>query len=278
MVSSAGCSGSADTLSCLRSLDYETYLNAANSVPAIFSFNSLALSYLPRPDGVTLTASPDVLAQKGLYANIPFIIGDQEDEGTLFALTQTNLSTTADLVSYFQSIYFFDATEAQIQGLVDVYPDEPAQGSPFGTGELYNIYPQYKRLAAILGDITFTLTRRLFLSITSTVNPNTPTYSYLATYDDAIPLLGTFHASDILPAYGLDPGVATSSIQAYYSNFIVNLDPNNGTTGLGLVNWPQWAQGEQLLNFGAVSNSLLADNFREAQYEFLAANSFNFHI
>jgi acetylcholinesterase len=51
VVKAAGCSGSADSLSCLRSVPYETYLQAANSVPGIFDYNSVALSYLPRPDG-----------------------------------------------------------------------------------------------------------------------------------------------------------------------------------------------------------------------------------
>jgi carboxylesterase type B len=39
------------------------------------------ISYQPRPDGTVLTASPDVLVKNGQYAKVPFIIGDQEDEG-----------------------------------------------------------------------------------------------------------------------------------------------------------------------------------------------------
>lgn len=44
VVSVAGCSSSSDTLACLRGLPYETFLNAANSVPGIFSYNSLSLT------------------------------------------------------------------------------------------------------------------------------------------------------------------------------------------------------------------------------------------
>jgi carboxylesterase type B len=76
VVIAAGCSKAADTLDCLRSMDYTTCLNAANSVPGIFSYSSVALSYLPRSDGVVLTASPDVLVQNGMYAKVPFIVGD----------------------------------------------------------------------------------------------------------------------------------------------------------------------------------------------------------
>lgn len=51
VVKAAGCSGSADTLNCLRSVPYETYLQATTSVPGIFDYQAVALSYLPRPDG-----------------------------------------------------------------------------------------------------------------------------------------------------------------------------------------------------------------------------------
>lgn len=54
VVEAANCSESADTLSCLRSVSYETFLEATTSVPGIFDYESVALSYLPRPDGKSL--------------------------------------------------------------------------------------------------------------------------------------------------------------------------------------------------------------------------------
>lgn len=78
VVKASGCSGKANTLRCLRNAPYETFLNATNSVPGIFSYQSLALSYLPRPDGTVLTESPEILVQAGKYTKVPFIIGDQE--------------------------------------------------------------------------------------------------------------------------------------------------------------------------------------------------------
>ncbi|RAL63540.1 hypothetical protein DID88_003584 [Monilinia fructigena] len=95
VVASAGCSTANNTLACLRGLPYQTLLDATNSVPALLSYSSVALSYLPRPDGKALTQSPDVLLSSGAWAKVPFIIGDQEDEGTIFALFQSNISTTA---------------------------------------------------------------------------------------------------------------------------------------------------------------------------------------
>ena len=276
VVTEAGCSAAADTLDCLRGVDYETFLNAANSVPGILSYNSVALSYLPRPDGVVLTDSPEVLISNGQYAKVPFIIGDQEDEGTLFSLTQFNITTTADLVDYLKTIFFHDATLEQIQELVATYPDDITAGSPFNTGILNSIYPQYKRLAAILGDLTFTLTRRAFLKIASEVNPTVPFWSYLSSYGYGTPILGTLHGSDILPIYGILPGIPSSTIQRYYISFFHTMDPNEGTTGL--IDWPKWSVDNQLVHFLAAGTALLSDDFRAKSYEFILNNAGSLHI
>ncbi|KAL7914363.1 Alpha/Beta hydrolase protein [Trichoderma velutinum] len=93
VVDSAGCSTSNDTLACLRSLDFNTFLLATESVPISSSYNSIALSYLPRPDGTVLPDSPEILASRGQFAKVPLLLGDQEDEGTLFWVYQLNLTS-----------------------------------------------------------------------------------------------------------------------------------------------------------------------------------------
>lgn len=98
-------------LSCLRQLDYHDFLTAANSVPSIAGYHSLAMSYLPRPDGKILTKSPEKLVKENRYASVPFIVGDQEDEETLFALPLSNITTIQKIVQYFKDIYFSDASE-----------------------------------------------------------------------------------------------------------------------------------------------------------------------
>ena len=124
VVRAAGCASSSDTLACLRSVDYTTFLNAANSVPGIFSYRSLDLSYLPRPDPNSnfFSLSPDISISNGAYAKVPIIIGDQEDEGTLFSLVQSNITTNAQLVAYLQSYFPIDGKDL-IPGLVATYPD-----------------------------------------------------------------------------------------------------------------------------------------------------------
>ncbi len=230
VVAAAGCSSASDTLECLREVSYETLLNAMNSVPALLSYSSVALSYVPRPDGTVLTASPEILVAEGKYAQVPFIIGDEEDEGTIFALFQSNITTTAELTTYLLDFFFHDATAAQIEALIATYPDPLINGSPFRTGILYNWYSQYKLLAAILGDLVFTLTRRSFLTLANSVNPSVPTWSYLSSFDYGTPFLGTFHGSDILQVFfGIEANYASSSFYSYYLSFVYTLDPNTGS-------------------------------------------------
>lgn len=246
-------------------------------MPGLLSYYSVALSYLPRPDGTALTESPEVLIQNGKYAKVPFIIGDQEDEGTIFALFQSNLTTTADVIKYLSDIVFYDATTEQITNLVNTYQDISTDGSPFRTLTLNNWYPQYKRLAAIFGDLVFTLTRRAFISTASAVNPGVPSWSYLASYDYGTPILGTFHGSDLLQVfYGILPNYASEAIHEYYFSFVYDLNPNSNSGGL--MEWPQWSQGEELMQFFSTSASLLKDDFRNDSYQYILENVGSFHV
>ncbi|RMZ78185.1 hypothetical protein DV738_g3968, partial [Chaetothyriales sp. CBS 135597] len=275
VVQEAGCSSASDTLDCLRKTDYTTFLNAANSVSGIVSYRSLDLSYLPRPDPSDnfFSQSPERALLSGAFARVPIIVGDQEDEGTLFAIITANITTTDDLISYLAS-YFPSNPNAKdtVAGLVEYYPDDfGISGSPFNTGILWNLYPQFKRLAAILGDITFTLSRRLYVTGVST---QVPAWSYLSSYLYGLPVLGTLHASDIPYAFGwLGDNVPTVSIQTYYISFINSLDPNTISTSSPLINWPQYSvSSPQLLHFKASSNGLIKDDFRQGAAEYLVKN------
>lgn len=280
VVREGGCSGASDTLECLRALPYEKFLDAANSVPGFLGYQSVALSYLPRPDGTVLPDSPDVLATQGRYAAVPMINGDQEDEGTIFTLFTSNVTTTQDLLEYLATYYFSSATTEQLNALLDTYPQDITQGSPFRTGILNEVYPQFKRISALLGDLVFTLSRRGFLEVTNAINPSVPSWSYLASYNYGTPFLGTFHGSDLLQVFfGIYDNYAARSIRTYYYNFLYNLDPNVGYGSY--PDWPQWkdtGSGNQLVQFYALSQNYLADDFRNDSYAFIRENIASLHI
>jgi carboxylesterase type B len=279
VVKEAGCEFAPDTLECLRFIPYEQALFALNSPGSLLSYSSVDLAYLPRPDGKVLIQSPDVLQSAGKVAKVPFIIGDQEDEGTLFALFQSNITTEDQLVDYFVKIFFLHANRTQIQELVGLYQDIIANGSPFRTGLENNWYPQFKRLAAILGDLTFTIARRSTLTIANAIYPENPTWSYLSSYDYGTPLLGTVHGNDILQNFfGIRPDFASIAFHAYYINFVNTLDPNKGNATLGLPNWPTWASSNKLLNVYADTYTFITDDFRTPVSSYILRNPKSLYI
>ena len=255
---------------------YEKFLAATNAVPGILSYFTVNLSYFPRPDGRTLTQSPDLLASAGKYAKVPFIIGDQEDEGTLFGLFTGNITSTDGIVDYLSSVFFHHASRDQLKELVGNYHNIWDDGSLFRTGIFNNIFPQFKRLSAILGDFTFTLTRRTWLDTSSRLNPDVPSWSYLSSYDYLTPVLGTFHASDILQTfYGLFNNNAARTTRGYYFSFAYHMDPNVDS---GFDNWPQWSKSRQLMNFHAHDNDLIDDDFRKEASDFLIKNAASLRV
>ena len=82
IVELTGCSASEDTLACLRIVPFQTFLDAVNQTPNIFSFMSLELAYQPRTDGIFLTDNAQTLLAKGQFAKVPLVNGDCDDEGT----------------------------------------------------------------------------------------------------------------------------------------------------------------------------------------------------
>ncbi|KAF9890631.1 hypothetical protein FE257_005762 [Aspergillus nanangensis] len=271
VVETAGCAGSSDTLECLRSLDYIDFLNAVSAPSGLLSYTGIALSYLPRPDGTVLPDIPNVLIQQGKYAPIPFIVGDQEDEGTLFALFQSNLTASGDLIDYLKRYMFPSASDAQLNQLLDTYGSDLSaitQGSPFRTGVLNDVFPGFKQRAALLGDVLFTLTRRAFLKLTAALHPEISSWSYIATYDYGTPILGTFHGSDLLQVFfGIFDNYAARSIRTYFVNFVYSLDPNDHGGSSDYPEWPTWESNRQLLNVDKDKATLITDDFRSDSFD-----------
>lgn len=59
--------------------------------------------------------------------------------------------------------YFPHASNETIARILELYPADPAAGSPFGTGGQFAFNPVYKRLSAFQGDLIFHAPRRLML-------------------------------------------------------------------------------------------------------------------
>ena len=71
-----------------------------------------------------------------------------------------NSSEAAD---YLKTYFFRQTSASDLNQLLTLYPSDITQGSPFGTSTNNAVTPQFKRLAALQGDLLFQAPRRFFL-------------------------------------------------------------------------------------------------------------------
>lgn len=270
LAAATGCKSASNSFSCLQNLPFNQLLNGINTLPFIFAFNGFHLPFLPRVDGTFITDEAQNLFAAGKYAKVPIITGDQYDEGTLLTLGTFNATTDADVDSYLQTI-FPGTTEAIREGVLKNYPEDITQGSPFDTGIFNAITPQNKRISAIMGDIVFQAPRRVTLQYLSKTQP---AWGYSMRVLSATPLLGTFHGSDLLFLFGLDPLSPSTELQTRWISFANNLNPNPKSGGYR--NWPTWNISQQLLEFTDTSTNIVTDNFRISGTNFVISNITSF--
>ncbi|EMD39510.1 hypothetical protein CERSUDRAFT_80903 [Gelatoporia subvermispora B] len=263
LVNDTGCFGTADTLECLRQVPYEKLKAAVDKSPNLSSTQGVNLPWLPRADGIFLTAPPQHLMLNGSVADIPFISGDCDDEGTAFsafAAVRLDIQTDEQFVDWINETYFSTTPAGRLDELFTLYPDDPAQGSPFGTGNRYQITKQYKRMSALQGDLIFQAPRRFLLEQRSG-KQNTWSYLFKGEKDPfLLGFLGSRHASDVPTYFG--PGQMTD----YLVNFVNHLNPNGPTVDLS---WPKYTNAStNLLTFTGESApfqlNITQDDFRVA--------------
>ena len=73
--------------------------------------------------------------------------------------------------AYVSSNFFPEATSAEIDRLLKLYPADVTQGSPFDTGDANAFAPQFKRLSALQGDLLFHAPRRFLLEKRASKQP-----------------------------------------------------------------------------------------------------------
>ena len=84
-------------------------------------------------------------------------------------------STDNEFAEYISRIWFPGASLVDVKPILQLYPANPAAGSPFDTGDANSFTPQYKRISALQGDWFFHAPRRLLLDQFSA---RQPTYNY----------------------------------------------------------------------------------------------------
>ncbi|KZV67208.1 carotenoid ester lipase precursor [Peniophora sp. CONT] len=258
----AGCGdflGKASVFECLRNASLEDIRAGQDASGSIFGYYGLDVAWLPSADGDFLSALPQELVRKGSVADVPFVTGDCDDEGTLFSLGNSNISTSDELKTYLSQVIFPTANESSIDALLAAYPDDPTQGSPFDTGSNSSITPEFKRISALMGDIVFQAPRRLLLEHRA---GKQHAYSYLWKGGKETPILGAAHTNDMTSIY------AGGALLDYLIHFAVTLEPGQG--GDGLLEWPRYTlEGRNLMTFldGEEPLVITEDTYRKVAME-----------
>jgi acetylcholinesterase len=189
------------------------------------------------------------------------------------------------LPQFWKDVWFTDATDEEVRAFTDPYSTDPREGSPFDTGLLNQLGPQYKRLSAAIGDYVFHTGRRDLLeqtyaqgkrkSWTYQIEQSFPVLGQLDLLGDLtdLPLLGSFHASDVaFNSFGLLPPLLSQNSRNIMSTniaFVNSLDPNNHC--LDLPHWPNWTPYEKAM-YKESGRDIIKDDFREAAMRLLNDN------
>ncbi|PAV16481.1 sterol esterase from carbohydrate esterase family CE10 [Pyrrhoderma noxium] len=275
LVDLTGCSSSSNTLGCLRNVSMDTIVDAVEQMHKESSYSGLSTTWSPRIDGLILKSDPVPILKQGLYAKVPIVIGDVDDEGTRFSLAQSNITTSDEFLQYVKDNYLPNISQEDLLAIGEAYPDDPTQGSPFDTGSSNVVYPEFKRLAAFQGDLVQHAPRRFLLG---TVSKTQDAWSYLYKRGKGTPKLGSSHGSDIPEFY------STNSTSDFIGtdiliNFANSLNPTIPSNPISLLtqselSWKRWnssGTAPPLLTFldPAPEISITNDTFRKDAIDLL---------
>ena len=263
-----------DSWNCLKSIPAQQLLDAQLE---LLDTEFLHFPFAPSINGDIIPDSPYKLLEQGAFARIPFISGNNEDEGTFFFAPNTTNATEDYVTAAIQALESLKPLDnSTLQGLLAVYPDVAPAGAPFGTGDdLFGGPPEFKQLSAMYGDILFQAGRRHFFQAAHQQN-FTDNWSYLftASTPGQPDYRRAFHTADVGYvfgagyAYGGDNLVLGQAMIQYWLNFATYLDPN----GPSLPQWDKYGDDKVMLQLNQTNITAVSDTYREEAFQFLLDN------
>jgi len=235
--------GGTDSLTCLRNVPVATLL--AEGV----SDAGLSGPFAPVVDGDFLADQPRTLYESGKISKTPYLLGTNNDEGTLFELGATPVTDQNGLNAAIAQ-QFGDAGAA----LAQLYPlSEFDGGQP---------NPYQAALTRMVGDEI--LVCSTYDSALLAASQGSPVYMYNFDIPVVIPgvvgtgpgelYLGASHGSELPFVFGTSPEFATDMAQAtlsqlmerYWTRFAAGGDPNGGSD----LAWPKFsASNDERMQF-----------------------------
>jgi len=275
--SCASLATSNNTFDCLRQANtseiFSGVLNALENAPEEFGFDPT----IDGPGGVF----PDIAStflDSGNFARLPFIAGTNLDEGTIFTphVAQNTSAIREEIITNFTpSLVGNSLLDATADRLLELYPDDPALGSPFNTGDNDFGLPGFKRSAAIQGDVSFQSQRRAWIQAASSRGVNTFGYLFTQPQPNGNPVNGVSHGSEVPFVYGVPSDNSASSqllselMIEYWVSFATGLSPNDGK-GVTRPTWPQYTPDNQvLIQLNGANLTTIPDDYRKEQIDFI---------
>ncbi|KAF8831846.1 hypothetical protein HHX47_DHR1000916 [Lentinula edodes] len=225
-----------NTFNCLQSVNTTAILSglliAQSEVPELFPWS-------PTIDGEGgfMPELPSLRFANGTFAKIPFISGTNLDEELITEFIIANYSPPAVPT----------VSESQLENatarLLELYPDVPALGSPFNTGnDTFGLSPGFKRICALFS-----------------------------------------HASEIPFVYGAPPNATASATGLsemmidYWVSFATSLNPNDGK-GIARPTWEQYTpQNQAVIQLNGDNTTMIPDDYRKAGIDFINSTPLIFH-
>ncbi|KAF8056297.1 extracellular triacylglycerol lipase precursor [Lyophyllum atratum] len=278
---------SSHTFDCLKTANssdiLQGLLHSLSAAPELFPFDPT----IDGPGGLYPDIPSNVFAE-GRFARLPSIAGTNLDEGTLFTPRTINSEGQVrdSIIANFSPPIVSTATLASTADkLLQLYPDDPAVGSPFGTGnQTFGLSSVFKQVAALQGDLSFQSQRRSWSQTFS--RAGVKTFGYLFTEPQPATAafgLGVAHGSEVTFVYGKPTTATPSSTKLsslmieYWVSFATSLDPNDGR-GLERPEWAQYTHENQVvMQLNGANLTLIPDDYRKEQIDFINSVPAVFH-
>ncbi len=255
-------SSGTDPLACLRNLTVSALLVAPETDAG------LGGPYAPVVDNDFFADQPRTLYETGKIAKTPYILGSNNDEGTLFAVGTAPVTDQDGLTTAITK-QFGDAGAAAAA----LYPVSEFDGGVPN--------PYQAALTRMVGDSI--LVCSTYDSALLAANQGVPVYTY--NFDVPVEIqgvvgsapgelyLGASHGSELSFVFGTSPMFATDASQAslsklmerYWTRFGTTGDPNGGSD----LAWPKFsATSDQRMQFSIQPPPSVLSNFRSSECKF----------
>jgi para-nitrobenzyl esterase len=238
LIAAVGCDTAVDALACLRSLPVATLLQNSDG-------------FEPIVDGGFVPDQPRTLYDSGNFSKVPYILGSNSDEGTLFLLGTPPVETEEEYLAVLEERFGerADAIAAAYPVSDFANPNDALARVVGDSGLVCPTYDSARRAAAGGADV------------------------YLYNFDwpvltDILPFLRVTHGAEIAFVFGSaeaptpnDTAVGMT-MEGYWTRFARSGDPN----GNGALDWPRYDDAtDQRININVTPS--VVSGFRREQCE-----------